>query len=70
MAIMLEQLGLAAGHRASSSDVMRCRETMMPRVLALMTADRRLASGRIVLFRDLANPRVLEDVIRGPRPES
>ena len=29
---------------ASSSDLMRCRETMTPRVMALMTAARRLAS--------------------------
>jgi hypothetical protein len=30
----------------------------------------RIREGRIVLFRDFANPRVLEDVIGGPRPES
>jgi uncharacterized protein len=30
----------------------------------------RIQEGQIVLFRDFANPRVLEDVISGPRPES
>jgi uncharacterized protein len=30
----------------------------------------RIREGQIVLFRDFANPRVLEDVIREPRPES
>jgi ketosteroid isomerase-like protein len=30
----------------------------------------RIREGQIVLFRDFANPRVLEDVIRQPRPES
>jgi uncharacterized protein (TIGR02246 family) len=30
----------------------------------------RIRQGQIVLFRDFANPRVLEDVIREPRPES
>jgi len=30
----------------------------------------RIREGHIVLFRDFANPRVLEDVIGGPRPES
>jgi uncharacterized protein len=30
----------------------------------------RIREGQIVLFRDFANPRILEDVIGGPRPES
>jgi hypothetical protein len=30
----------------------------------------RIREGHIVLFRDFADPRVLEDVIREPRPES
>jgi uncharacterized protein len=30
----------------------------------------RIREGQIVLFRDFANPRVLEDVIGEPRPES
>ncbi len=30
----------------------------------------RIREGKIVLFRDFANPRLLEDVIREPRPES
>ena len=30
----------------------------------------RIREGRIVLFRDFANPRILEDAIGGPRPES
>jgi uncharacterized protein len=30
----------------------------------------RIREGQIVLFRDFANPRILEDVIREPRPES
>ena len=30
----------------------------------------RIREGQIVLFRDFANPRVLEDVIGDPRPES
>ena len=30
----------------------------------------RIREGQIVLFRDFADPRVLEDVIGGPRPES
>ena len=30
----------------------------------------RIREGQIVLFRDFANPRVLEDVIGNPRPES
>jgi uncharacterized protein len=30
----------------------------------------RIREGQIVLFRDFANPRVLEDVTRQPRPES
>jgi ketosteroid isomerase-like protein len=30
----------------------------------------RIREGRIVLFRDFANPRTLEDVISQPRPES
>ncbi len=30
----------------------------------------RLREGQIVLFRDFANPRILEDAIGGPRPES
>jgi ketosteroid isomerase-like protein len=30
----------------------------------------RIREGQIVLFRDFANPRVLEDVAREPRPES
>jgi ketosteroid isomerase-like protein len=30
----------------------------------------RIRMGQIVLFRDFASPRVLEDVIREPRPES
>jgi ketosteroid isomerase-like protein len=30
----------------------------------------RIRGGQIVLFRDFADPRVLEDVIGGPRPES
>jgi uncharacterized protein len=30
----------------------------------------RIREGQIVLFRDFANPRVLEDVIAEPRPES
>jgi ketosteroid isomerase-like protein len=30
----------------------------------------RIREGQIVLFRDFADSRVLEDVIRGPRPES
>ena len=30
----------------------------------------RIREGQIVLFRDFANPRVLEDVISDPRPES
>ena len=30
----------------------------------------RIREGQIVLFRDFADPRVLEDVIREPRPES
>jgi ketosteroid isomerase-like protein len=30
----------------------------------------RVREGQIVLFRDFANPRVLEDMIREPRPES
>jgi uncharacterized protein (TIGR02246 family) len=30
----------------------------------------RIREGQIVLFRDFANPRILEDAIGGPRPES
>ena len=30
----------------------------------------RIREGQIVLFRDFANPRILEDVISEPRPES
>jgi uncharacterized protein len=30
----------------------------------------RIREGRIALFRDFANPRILENVIAGPRPES
>jgi uncharacterized protein (TIGR02246 family) len=30
----------------------------------------RIREGRIVLFRDFANPRILEDAIGGPPPES
>jgi uncharacterized protein (TIGR02246 family) len=30
----------------------------------------RIREGQIVLFRDFANPRILEDLIREPRPES
>jgi ketosteroid isomerase-like protein len=30
----------------------------------------RIREGRIVLFRDFANPRILEDAIGEPRPES
>jgi uncharacterized protein len=30
----------------------------------------RIREGQIVLFRDFANPRLLEDVIGEPRPES
>jgi hypothetical protein len=30
----------------------------------------RIREGQIVLFRDFANPRVLEDATREPRPES
>ena len=30
----------------------------------------RIREGQIVLFRDFANPRILEDAIGEPRPES
>jgi ketosteroid isomerase-like protein len=52
---------------------MRARATLTATGRSIVTTAiqvLRIREGQIVLFRDFANPRVLEDVIGGSRPES